>query len=1292
MIILLVSSAGCVYAETTADTAFETEPVEETLEEPAQDPEVIPGQEPEAAILAEPAEQPEEEPEEEPEAEPEAKPQLTGAAPTTAGDEYGNYYTVEGVTGGKIRFSPDTGLITGCESGVTSADIPDTIDGVTVVGIRQYAFQNKTNLTNITIGNSITSIGEGAFQRSGIEEITIPGSVSDVGQWAFMDCAALKRVVLEDGVVNILSSAFKNDAALESVSLPSSLARIDNYAFRDCESLSEVTYGGIPFYPFSQTDVTIGDNVFTNCPFLNSDFSQSYTGSWYYHKLNETEPSGDIRADILAIAKSQLGYHEGNSEAEQHGLNRNGNGNYTEYNYWWGEPGTNWCGEFAGWCIAMASVPTEVVGRKYHTPDEDTYTWSDTRWGGGSYELSPGDVIFFSEDHIVIVLSVTEEEDTLSVRTINGNHHNNVSYDTYLIDHASGEVLGSNSYEGHVETIYAPDVSKASLATYHTITFNPNGGSVSYGTKGIADNAYFGAMPIPTLSGHTFAGWYTEADGGRKITAYQRSQLTDDTTLYAHWTDGETPYPDEPEGNGEGTEYFTVDGQYWGIRRSDGCIVSAPRDFRSGAVPARIGDIDVAAIGDYAFMNNANITQIDIPAGVTSIGCGAFMKCVNLKKVTVPTSVNAIDDYAFMNCYDLETVAYSGAESSITFGRRVYAGTLFVRPDLSSAYKGSRYYQKLCAADLSGDIRSDVLAIAASQEGYHEGNNASQLDGSNTSGNGDFAEYNYFTHSPDWKWRPGLAEYYDYGGWCGNFCDWVMAMASIPNEATQLRGNEEDDLHWSDTTYAGGSYNLLPGDVIHMELGHFAIVIDSHESDGIVSIDTWNGNHSNNVCRDTYRIRAADGTNIDNARYSINAIYPLYPAKYDALDKIRVSFDACGGTCAQSAKDYAYNACFGVLPQPERSGYSFDGWYTGRSDGYKITSYRRMHFSTDTTLYARWKANEPERPKNVSVYYRTHVQNIGWQGYVSNGAVAGTSGRSLRLEGINIYLSGNPNLGIQYTTHCQDYGWLVWSANNEMSGTTGEAKRLEAIMINLTGADSGYYDVYYRVHAQDVGWMGWAKNGQPAGTAGYARRLEAIQILVVQKGTPINVNTGGIRSVTAPAYISGTGGTPYVPYSNLPNLAYRTHVQNIGWQGWMTNGGFAGTSGRALRLEAIIIRMTNKRFGGGIRYKTHVQNIGWQDWVYDGAMSGTSGRALRLEAINIELYGDMARHYDIYYRVHAQDVGWMGWAKNGASAGTAGYSRRLEGIQIVIVEKDAAGPGIYYGGIVQNYAGPFLSR
>ena len=133
--------------------------------------------------------------------------------------------------------------------------------------------------------------------------------------------------------------------------------------------------------------------------------------------------------------------------------------------------------------------------------------------------------------------------------------------------------------------------------------------------------------------------------------------------------------------------------------------------------------------------------------------------------------------------------------------------------------------------------------------------------------------------------------------------------------------------------------------------------------------------------------------------------------------------------------------------------------------------------------------------------YQTHVQDYGWQSYVSDGATSGTSGQSKRLEGIKIKLSSSLNGGIQYRTHVQDYGWQNWSSNDQMSGTSGQSKRLEAIQIKLTGEIAKQYDVYYRVHCQDYGWLGWAKNGESSGSEGFGKRLEGIQIVLVKKGS-----------------------------------------------------------------------------------------------------------------------------------------------------------------------------------------------
>ena len=311
--------------------------------------------------------------------------------------------------------------------------------------------------------------------------------------------------------------------------------------------------------------------------------------------------------------------------------------------------------------------------------------------------------------------------------------------------------------------------------------------------------------------------------------------------------------------------------------------------------------------------------------------------------------------------------------------------------------------------------------------------------------------------------------------------------------------------------------------------------------------------------------------------------------------------------------------------------------------------------TTSNNKQATCKVTVIKQVPNVT--YRTHVQSDGWQTWKSNGEMSGTSGRSLRLEGIEIKLTNNSSYkgSVQYQTHVQDIGWQEWKSDGKMSGTSGQSKRLEAIRIRLTDELKENYDIYYRVHAQDYGWLDWAKNGEESGTSGLSKRLEGIEIKIVEKG-------GQAPGGTGEAYVQ-------------QNIGYQTHVQDIGWQEKKYNGEMSGTSGKSKRLEGIKISLSNQKKTGSIEYQTHVQNIGWQEWKSNGEMSGTSGKSLRLEAIRIKLTGEMENSYDVYYRVHAQGFGWLDWAKNGEMSGTSGYSYRLEGIEIKLVKKGKGAPG-----------------
>ena len=295
----------------------------------------------------------------------------------------------------------------------------------------------------------------------------------------------------------------------------------------------------------------------------------------------------------------------------------------------------------------------------------------------------------------------------------------------------------------------------------------------------------------------------------------------------------------------------------------------------------------------------------------------------------------------------------------------------------------------------------------------------------------------------------------------------------------------------------------------------------------------------------------------------------------------------------------------------------------------------------------------------ASVSYRAHVQNIGWQRYVSDGETAGTTGRGLRVEALSLGVAGVSG-GIRYRAHVQNIGWQGWHTDGEDCGTTGKGLRVEALQVELTGAASTNYDVYYRTHVQDVGWTSWSKNGATSGTTGRGLRVEAVQVLLVKHGQAIPTGDGAAYSKLA--------NTTY----SSPTIRYQAHVQSVGWQAETNDGNMAGTQGRSLRLEAL--RASVAGVNGGLQYRAHVQNIGWQSWEKDGAIAGTEGQGLRMEALQIQLTGAVASSYDVYYRVHVSDIGWMAWAKNGETSGTVGLGRRIEAVQMKLVKKGSPAP------------------
>jgi uncharacterized protein YjdB len=397
---------------------------------------------------------------------------------------------------------------------------------------------------------------------------------------------------------------------------------------------------------------------------------------------------------------------------------------------------------------------------------------------------------------------------------------------------------------------------------------------------------------------------------------------------------------------------------------------------------------------------------------------------------------------------------------------------------------------------------------------------------------------------------------------------------------------------------------------------------------------------------------------------------------------------------------------------------------------------------------ARLQAVRFTLPTEVSsafdLYYRVHVENVGWLPWASNGEATGYTNKALRIEAVELVLmpkgeapswgtaGTSENASVRYqegisllmSSHVENLGWGDTSANatsaNETltakTGTTGRGLRMEAITLDTQGLDLEG-NIEYATHVENYGWGDWEANGNVSGTQGQGLRIEALKVRLtgqlaerfdvyyrvhaqnvgwmkwVKNGEVSGTESFGLRLESIEVMLVPKGGTAPKDDASSSSYSYIAggtatvsgYVNGTGWVGGQNVG---GTTGQGKALGAITLGTTgDNRPTGSISSTVQYTTGNWSGWTAEGGHAGDTSNNMQLQAVQIALNGDLAGFYDVWYRAHVSNLGWLGWTSNGQTAGTSGIGCTIEAVEVVLRPKGSGAPGSTSGAYVDESVG-----
>lgn len=336
------------------------------------------------------------------------------------------------------------------------------------------------------------------------------------------------------------------------------------------------------------------------------------------------------------------------------------------------------------------------------------------------------------------------------------------------------------------------------------------------------------------------------------------------------------------------------------------------KNVTRAVIPGNINGVIVLWIDRGAFENCSKLTSVTLPEGI-EFGEGAFQGCSSLTSVTIPDRTTWIPQDAFRGCSSLASVIFS--DSVINIGDRAFYG---------------------CSSLTSVTIPSSVIRIGRDDALF------------------------------------GLVDTF---GECYSLTSFEVESEN-PNFASEdgVLFNKDKTALLCFPKGKGGAYTI-PNGVESLKNAAFSGCTGLTSltiPDSVTHIDFWVFSECSNI-KDIFYGGSEENWNKMNIDYETNAGLYTATIHYNSTGNgsdapqdgsYRISFDTGVASVAVSPMLTNSNGKLSSLPNPSLNGYKFDGWFTARDGGEKITT--ETIFRRDTTVYAHWTRNTSSSEGTIS--------------------------------------------------------------------------------------------------------------------------------------------------------------------------------------------------------------------------------------------------------------------------------------------------------------------------------------